>query len=313
MGEVVRERVVLGGFAQQVVVRGRDTGNPLLLVLHGGPGFAEMPLFATYNADLEDDFLVAYWDQRGAGRSFRPDEIPGGSMTLRRIVADAGELAGWLTARFGQDKVYLVGHSWGSLVGATLASERPELVHAFVGVGQLVDGMRNERDSYAFTLREALAAVDTEAVEALRGIEDHYSGPDRMSFADFVVQRPLLERYGGVVHSTTLPALFDKVEPELRDEYFGELAGAAQEFSFGFLLPDFLGANLAVTARAFDVPVHFAVGRYDQNTPAGITAEYFDGITAPAKGLHWFEESAHMIPFEEPAAFHALLRDVAAR
>ena len=63
---------MLGGLGQEVVVRGRDDRNPLLLVLHGGPGFAEMPLFTTYNAGLEDDFLVAYWDQRGAGRSFGP-------------------------------------------------------------------------------------------------------------------------------------------------------------------------------------------------------------------------------------------------
>jgi proline iminopeptidase len=129
----LRQRVVLGGLPQQVLVRGADAANPLLLILHGGPGFAEMPLFTTYHADLEQHFLVAHWDQRGAGLSHAPD-IPAESMTLRQFVADALELIDWLTDRFAQDKVYLLGHSWGSLLGATLASERPEKLHAYVGV-----------------------------------------------------------------------------------------------------------------------------------------------------------------------------------
>ena len=82
----LRQRVQLGGLAQEVLVRGTDAGNPLLLILHGGPGFAEMPLFTTYNADLENHFLVAHWDQRGAGRSYAAD-IPADSMTLGRTTA----------------------------------------------------------------------------------------------------------------------------------------------------------------------------------------------------------------------------------
>ena len=115
---------MLGGHAQEVLVRGADARNPVLLILHGGPGFAEMPLFTTYNADLEQHFLVVHWDQRGAGRSYAAD-IPPESMTLRQFVADALELINWLTVRFTQEKVYLVGHSWGSLLGATLAAECP--------------------------------------------------------------------------------------------------------------------------------------------------------------------------------------------
>lgn len=303
----LRQRVLLGGLAQEVLIRGADVGNPLLLILHGGPGFAEMPLFTAYNADLEHHFLVAHWDQRGAGRSYASD-IPAESMTLRQFVADALELIDWLTECFAQDKVFLLGHSWGSLVGAMLASERPAKLHAFVGAGQLVAGMRNEQASYAFTLRRAIERQNSEAISALRAIEDRYTPSGGLTFADLVVQRAWLDRFGGVVNGDTA-ALFDRIVPELRHQYFGDLSAVAQEFSFGCLLPDILAADLDRTARTFEIPVYFVVGRHDQNTPAELAVEYFDVIDAPVKELHWFEKSAHMMPFEEPAKFNALLTD----
>jgi proline iminopeptidase len=308
----LRQRVPLGGLPQEILVRGADAANPLLLILHGGPGFAEMPLFTTYNADLEHHFLVAHWDQRGAGRSYAPG-IPVESMTLRQFVADALELIGWLTDRFAQDKVYLLGHSWGSLVGATLAGERPAKLHAFIGVGQLVAGLPNEQLSYAWTLRNAIEHRNDEAITALRAIEDRYTpqggGP---TFADLIVQRGWLDQYGGQVHGDT-GALFDRIEPELRQEYYGEASASSQEFSLGHLLPEMLAADLRRTARAFDVPVHFVLGRYDQNTPAELAADYFELIEAPVKQLHWFEKSAHLIPFEEPAKFNTLLVETVLR
>jgi pimeloyl-ACP methyl ester carboxylesterase len=301
----LRRRVRLGGHAQEVLVRGADARNPLLLILHGGPGFAEMPLFTTYNADLEQHFLVVHWDQRGAGRSYAAD-IPPESMTLRQFVADALELIDWLTERFAQEKVYLLGHSWGSLLGATLAAERQEKFHAYVGVGQLVAGLRNEQTSYAFTLRKAVENGDDEAVSALRAIEDRYAPDGGLTFADLVVQRGWLDRFGGTVHGD-IGAVFERVPGDLRQEYFGELLGIAQQFSFGYLMPELLATDLHRTARTFDIPVHLFIGRHDQTTPAELAVEYFDAIDAPTKQLHWFDHSAHLPPFEEPAKFNSLL------
>lgn len=304
----IQQRVLLGGLAQEISVRGTDIRNPLLLILHGGPGFAEMPLFTTYNADLEQHFLVAHWDQRGAGRSYAAD-VPAESMTLRRFIADALELIDWLTERFAQEKVYLLGHSWGSLVGAMLASEQPTKLHAFVGVGQLVAGLRNEQASYAFTLRKAIEHQDSEAISALRAIEDRYTPPTRLTFADLVVQRSWLDQFGGTACGG-VAGLFDRIERELRHQYFSDLSIAAQEFAWSCLGPDLLAADLNRTARRFEIPVHLKVGRYDQNTPSELAADYFDAIEAPVKMLHWFEKSAHMIPFEEPAKFNALLAGI---
>ncbi len=298
-------RVLLGGWEQQILVRGDDVGNPLLLILHGGPGFAEMPLFVTHNAELEQHFLVVHWDQRGAGRSYAAD-IPAESMRLRQYVDDTAELIDWLAERFAQPKVHLLGHSWGSLVAATLAVEQPEKLHTFIGVGQLVAGLRNEQTSLAFTLRRAREEDDSETITALEAIEHKYTPTGELTFADVILQRERLNIYDGQIYADAA-AIFNRVEPALRDEYYGEHSLAAQEFCWAHLLPEILGSDLLRTARTFEIPVHFVVGRHDQNTPAELTEEYYDAIAAPVKRLHWFEESAHLIPFEEPAAFNALL------
>jgi proline iminopeptidase len=301
----LQQQVLLGGLPQEVLLRGADAGNPLLLILHGGPGFAEMPLFTTYNADLEQHFLVAHWDQRGAGRSYSSN-IPPESMTLRQFVADALELIDWLTDRFDQEKVYLLGHSWGSLLGATLASEHPAKLHGFIGVGQLVAGLRNEQTSYEFTLSRARELQNDEALSALQALEDRYVGG--LTFADLVVQRGWLDRFGGTTNGDT-GALFDRLPPDFREEYFGERSAAAQQFSWTCLMPEIFVTDLLRTARRFEVPVDLFLGRHDQNTPAELAVEYFDAIEAPVKELHWFENSAHLIPFEEPAKFNALLTE----
>jgi proline iminopeptidase len=306
---VLRQRVMLGGLVQEVQVRGADASNPLLLILHGGPGFAEMPLFTTYNAELEQHFLVAHWDQRGAGRSYAED-IPPESMTLHQFVDDTVELIGWLTERFEQKKVFLLGHSWGSLVGATVATQYPEKLHAYVGAGQLVAGLRNEQASYEFTLRKAREQRNDEAAIALQQIQHRYQPNGGFTFADLVVQRGWLTEFGGTVHGD-LAELFGRVEPKLRQEYFGEQSAVWQEFSWRHLTPDLLAADLTRTARSFEIPVHFFLGRHDQNTPAELAHEYFDSIQAPTKELHWFENSAHLMPFEEPAKFNALLTSIA--
>lgn len=305
-----RQKVLLGGFPQEVSVRGADAGNPLLLVLHGGPGLAEMPLFATYNSELERHFLVAHWDQRGAGRSYAAD-IPPESMTVRQILADAIELIDFLTGRFDQAKVYLLGHSWGTLLGATLANECPEKLHAYLGAGQLVAGRRAARTSYEFTVRTAIEQQNEQAIAALKEVEERSAATNGMlSFAEVAVQRGWLDHFGGTAVGGSA-ALFGRIEPALRQEYFGERRTAAQTFSYAHLLADTLAADLQQTAVRFEIPIHFFLGRHDQTTPAEHAAEYFEVIEAPSKELHWFEKSAHFMPFEEAAKFNALLADIA--
>ncbi|MCP3984468.1 MAG: alpha/beta hydrolase, partial [bacterium] len=130
----VLEQVELGGSLQTVLMRGQDRRNPVLLYLHGGPGAAHLPVAPLYSEELERHFVVVHWDQRGAGSSCEGTDWDG--ISLDRIVDDAIELSELLAGRFGGDgKIVLLGHSWGSVVGALAVGKRPDLFHAYVGMG----------------------------------------------------------------------------------------------------------------------------------------------------------------------------------
>ena len=190
--------MTLGGAEQSVLLRGRHVGNPVLLFLHGGPGTSELGMIRAHNLPaLEAHFTVAVWDQRGAGKSFAALE-PASAMNVEQLVSDTRELSAWLCRRFGQEKIYLAGHSWGSLLGVLTVSRHPELYVAYVGFGQAVDMDEGERLSYAWTLDQARKAGDARSTAKLERIgAPPYSGDVR---AKVVAQRAILARYGGEVH-----------------------------------------------------------------------------------------------------------------
>ena len=168
----------LGGVKQVVNVRGADRDNPILIYVHGGPASVEMPIAWAFQRPWEDYFTVVQWDQRGAGRSYLLDDPKTLAATLNpeRYRDDAIELIDLLRKKYGKRKVVLLGHSWGSVVGMMVAVKRPDLLYAYVGVGQLIDFRENERVGYAWTLAEAKRRGDAKAVadlEAIRPLPRH--------------------------------------------------------------------------------------------------------------------------------------------
>ena len=126
------ERITLGGQEQYLIIRGADTSKPVMLFLHGGPGSPETAFMKKTNLAIEKDFIMVYWEQRGAGKSYSKNMQPE-SMNIPQFVSDTRELSEYLAARFKQDKIYLMGHSWGSFLGIVTAYQHPELFHSYFG------------------------------------------------------------------------------------------------------------------------------------------------------------------------------------
>jgi proline iminopeptidase len=137
------EHIALGGVPQWVLIRGRSAKNPVVLFLHGGPGMPAMSLAHAWQRPLEDEFVMVQWDRLGAGKSYF-GEIPTRYLTVRRLLDDIYELANFLRGRFAQDRIILVGHSWGSYLGMLAIRERPDLFRAYVGVGQVTGSARGD-------------------------------------------------------------------------------------------------------------------------------------------------------------------------
>jgi pimeloyl-ACP methyl ester carboxylesterase len=291
--------IELGGFPQAVLLRGVDRRNPVLLYVHGGPGSAQLPVARHYSDELERHFVVAHWDQRGAGASC--DGVDWGTVTLEQIVADAIELAEKLGN--GQ-QIVLLGHSWGSLVGALAVQRRPGLFLAYVGTGQLVHRDRQEQLSYDWVVEQARDAGDEQALAELATIHPPYT-----TQAEFKLQRGWLSEYRGEVYDTDearkmLPAAIFGREYTLATKL--HYAGCFRK-SLDTLLQDRLGIDLFTRIPKLDVPVFLFTGRHDENTSWSLVEEWARQLHAPQVEMVWFEDAGHFLAIEAPDEFQARL------
>lgn len=303
----------LGGVPQYVSVRGADRRNPIILYVHGGPAAPETPLSWAFQRPWEDAFTVVEWDQRATGRSFllTDPEAVGPTLAPDRYRDDAIELIELLRSRYGQQKIILLGHSWGSAVGLSVAAKRPDLLAAYVGMGQLIDFRRNETVSYAVVLDQARRDGNAAAVKELEAIAP-YPGPGELDVAKTGVERKWSVRYGGLAAGRSDGDFYfhlGRLSPE-----YGQADRKAwddgSDFTMKLLWPKL--ADLSFDSlRTLKVPVFLFLGRRDTTTPPQIAVDWLARLTAPSKRVVWFENSAHLPMIEEPGTMlHALLTQV---
>lgn len=303
-GSIAAEETwMLGGTPEAVLVRGLDRSNPVLVLLHGGPGTSETALFRAFVPRLERSYVVLYWDQPGAGRSYT-DAALARPLTMERILADLDALVDQARARFGVDKVVLAGHSWGTALGVLYARDHPQKVSACVGTSQAADMVEGERRSWQFARDEARRRDARGALEALEAI-----GPPPHDVDAMLVSRRWVERFGGTFAGTQTTgsliwAALRTPEATVLDLY---RFGAGNRASLEALWPAFSRLDLRREVPALRVPVFFLLGRHDRVLPAGLAADYFGRLEAPCKRLVWFERAAHNAPFEAPDDWLAVL------
>ncbi len=307
-GIAMFEKVILGGVEQTILIRTHDPANPVLLFLHGGPGSPETPIVVHFNQELEKHFVVVNWDQRGAGKSFSK-KIPEESFTIDQFVEDTHQLVIWLKQRFDQEKIFLVGHSWGSGLGMYVVEKYPEDFHAFVGTGQIADMRRNEMLSYEFVLEQARQADHKKAIKQLEKIGYPENGEYKDGLKGLMTQRKWLTQFGGFLYGESSMKPVIQVYSRSPEYTFFDmikfLRGSRR--SLHLLLDEILEINLIEQVPAVQIPVYFVIGRHDYTTPFVLAEEYFNQLQAPYKEFIWFEKSAHSPPFEEPDKFHRLM------
>jgi pimeloyl-ACP methyl ester carboxylesterase len=296
------ERVAVDGAELFLETRGADRRAPLLLWLHGGPGGAERPLFRYFNGDLEEHFVVAYWDQRGAGRSYDPEADPR-RLTIARHLADLDLVVEHLRRSLGREKVVLIGHSWGTALGLLYSRAHPEKVSAFLGVAQVVSTREGQRAEHEFVAVEARRRGDAEAVERIREI----GPPPYETATELLAIERLCERYGGVFHRAPSRAwvVIRAVLGGLVTPWEIPRFVRGNDVSLAAMHEELASLDLRRSVPEVAVPVFFLLGRHDRHVEAKLAARYFEALQAPVKRLIWFEDSAHNPPFEEPEAFDA--------
>jgi pimeloyl-ACP methyl ester carboxylesterase len=303
------QTVLIGGVDQWVLERSENADNPIVLFLHGGPGTSQLTSNRRNTRDLERFFTVVNWDQRGAGKSYHAGDPA--TMTIDRFVEDVRELSEHLLAKYGRERLLLVGHSWGTVIGTLAVARYPHLFSAYVGIGQIADMTREEIESWRWTLQQARHHRHRKAIAALTSMgPPPYAGDWQRST---ITQRRYLGRFGGEVHGSRNGA-FGPVSAGLAVSREYTLADRPNFFrgifdSMRLLWPQLMKVNLFEQVPRLEIPVFFAEGRHDKEVPSEISAEYFEALSAPSKELFWFERSAHLPNTEERDLFNRILID----
>jgi pimeloyl-ACP methyl ester carboxylesterase len=298
------EKVRIGGIDQWLFVRGQNTRNPVLLILHGGPGAASIGFAREFYREMEKDFVVVNWDQRYAGKSLSA-ATPGSSIEPETFVSDAYEVVLFLKKKYGVSKIYLGGHSWGGYIAAIVAHRYPSDFHAYIGIGPVVNGEESVRTSYAL-IKERIATESPNMQERLSLTLEEYLKNRRYWLNRFKV---------GMFHGS---------HSQDEDSYLGGVMFASPEYSLfdivtypvGLALSAmhlrqyFFKMSLFEQAPSIDVPVYFATGRHDGYNPPEILRRYMKVLKSPRTKLFVFEDCAHAPHFEEPESFAARMRIV---
>ncbi len=258
-----------------------------------------MYLAHKFQRPLERDFVVVHWDRRGAGKTFS-EGTPPESMSVTQEVSDTVELVNLLRTRFGQSKVYLVGHSYGSYLGMIVAQRHPDLFHAYVGIGQLAyEGKRNSDIQDRWIREQAERRGNRELVAELNA----HAPIDREKW---------LFRYGGELHKGTsfTPLLLIGLRaPEYTPRNAFDVRKGVS-FTHRHLRFDAISGELADAVARVDLPVYFFTGRFDLTDPFENTVKYAEKLEAPRKEIVWFDASAHFPFLEEPEKFAREMRRV---
>lgn len=300
----IEKELTLGNSEQAVIVRGNDKNNPVLIHLHGGPGYPLFPYISNFR-EIENHFTLVYWEQRGTGKSFN-NKLNRRSMHTDTLLSDLNKLIDWTRNTIDSNAVYLWGHSWGSNLGMLYISNFPQKVKAYIGTGQSVNLKENERQCLSFAMQNAKAENNKKALRQLIKIDTvNYSLKSALKV------RKWIYTYGGIVHTNYKEKKY--INTDIVKQVF-----KTPEYSFGNkwnlilnskysgkeLWDDMMTINLFEQVKQVSCPVYFFEGKYDAIVSSKIAAEYFEKLQATkGKQLIWFNNSAHRPHIEEPMKF----------
>jgi pimeloyl-ACP methyl ester carboxylesterase len=290
--------ITIGGIEQWVTIRSDDRQNPVLLLLHGGPGDVQSPFVSTY-APYEKDFVLVQWDQRGAGRTFAKNGAAG--VTREKLIADGIDLAEQLHKRFPRAPLILFGHSWGSIIATGVAQQRPELFAAYVGTGQVSSWADTVQFQFDFLKQRYTEKGDTAALAALEAI----GKPDPKNVKQyFGFSRPIREHMNAS-DTAWLTGLKDKYSAETLKAVSDGMSASGSA-----LIEASVAGDLSATATTFKIPYYVIQGRHDLFSPTPLVEAYFKKVSAPKKRLTIIEGAGHFALATHQAEVIAALKAV---
>ena len=299
--------VEIGGVDQVMLIRGTDSDNPVLLHLSGGPGGTDLGAMRA-DTELEQDFVVVTWDQRGTGKSYATSIDPVQDLTVDQSVADTIEVATYLRDRFGQDRIFLTANSWGTIPSVYAVQRQPELFHAYIGTGQMVDNRETDQMFYDDALAWAQQVGNVGLADQIRD-----AGPppydNLLDYTYTVSYEHQWNAYPGVDDLWEMP--FNVFVPE--NTLMDRINATRAMFDVNwFVYPQLQDYDFREEVTSLEVPVHLVLGRHEARGRDVPAREWFELLQAPSKELVVFDDAGHRPSFEQPHEFAELMASVKA-
>jgi proline iminopeptidase len=306
------ESVRIGGHEQWIMLRGHDTSKPVLLYLSGGPGQSDLPFVRVLFQNLEPDFLVVGWDQRGTGKSYTALD-PTSTLTLEQAISDTIELSEYLRIRFDEPRIYLIGESWGSTLAVLAAQRRPDLYFAVIGSGQMVSQRETDRRLFY----DVLAYADSTGNPALAQKMQSFGEPP---YGDVFASGFVMQQYEYLYKPYTPPESVQELGARAAWE-LGPWGVLGREYTlvekvnvmrglmdmFALLYPQLQGIDFRRDVPALQVPYVMLDGAAELTARRDLALEWYAQLEAPQKRIYTFENSAHAVAQEQFVAFRQIM------
>ncbi|MCL2569019.1 MAG: alpha/beta hydrolase [Oscillospiraceae bacterium] len=302
----VEEYVLINGISQYFL-HIPNASKDVLIMLHGGPGLANSYV-AYYQQPYLDFCNVVYYDQRGAGKTQLRNQSASESLTLDTLLEDLKQTIAYVKEKYGTDRIFLLGHSWGSMLGTQYILRYPQDVMGYIGYGQVVADAVQSRSWYAWLKAAILEAGDQEDIAALHCVNDNFPDVSREEYFEAYAMLGEL----GLKYDFTASDVFEVYgnSPIWTAEDEAQAAGIEllnqklyEEVLFGYDIRN---------VKVYQAPVYYVVGRYDEMTSSVVAAAYFETIEAPKKGLYWIEDAGHLMDTDQPGAFFGVVKGIVA-
>lgn len=309
------ETVEIGGIMQTLYFRGKNEDHPVILFLHGGPGNSMFPFLHLFQYDWENDFTIVHWDQRNVGKTYQANDpaLVIQTLSAERVLEDVHEVTAYIKQRLNKEKIIVMGHSWGTVLGTMAVQTFPEDYHAYIGISQIINMADNERVGYEKVLELAKAAGNEKDIKALENVTPY---PPLLEYnqsylAAIMRVRAYQDKYGLSVNLSLGNIINILATPyctfnELRNSSIFKPLDAlnAQGDIMRFLLEDADARNFGTDYR---IPVYYIMGGNDYISPYSLTKDFFDEITAPDKQIFPIADVGHMPFLENKAEFDRIL------
>jgi len=313
LGIDLMETVTIGGVSQVLYFRGEDTKNPIILFIHGGPGQPLLPFLHKFQYELEKEYTVVQWEQRNSGKTFFMNDPVSVLKTLsfEQSLSDAHEVTQHIKQKLNKNKIIVLGHSWGSVLGTALVQTYPHDYIAYISLGQVVNFRENERIGFDKLLKAAETKGNKKDIAAIKSLTPYPLEPyDKKLKEKLMSVRTYQAKYGLAEGGVKfLLAVMSSPHYSLKDKgYFGKDILRYQEPIMRFLFKE---CDVRNFGTSYDIPVFCIMGEQDVITPYTEAKEYFEQITAPKKVFFSFNDAGHFVMMDNKTEFcRVLLKEI---